>query len=484
MKDDKKDFCFRVVIRFHDSLWLRHQEKREKTRRLMPFDPLTWRHLNKIVRGKKVTNLFTSLNPETIETLICKAVKSDPTYQPLSFFDYYSVGCDSDSEAKEIVERLAEQDVVDLTYIETHSATPPSVHTQSNPLSLYQGYLNPAPAGIDAKYAWEFPGGNGGGNVGFIDIEQGWKFNHEDISVHQLPTTGRSHWQHEDHGAAVLGVIMMQDNQVGGIGITPEANGYVISQWRPDGTFNTADAIMAAIGHLKFGDIMLLEAQSYDVLNTRQIWPIEILDANFQAIRLATALGIVVVEAAGNGMYRQGNNLDLFRDRNGAYSLNRASDSFMDSGAIVVGAASGEVPHVRINASNYGNRVDCFAWGNNVVTAGRLPRWSAASTNCYTAKFGGTSSASAIIAGAAIAMQCIAEAKYGTRLGPIRMRDILSNQLYGTASLNGHKIDKIGVMPDLRKIIDQALNFIPLPKRGPVVKGQNKPIQKKAIAKA
>ena len=109
-----------------------------------------------------------------------------------------------------------------------------------------------------------FRGGDGSGRMKFVDIEQGWIFNHEDIRVNQLPTTGLNHYQHWDHGTAVLGIIMMLDNKVGGIGITPKVEGYVISQWRPNGSFNTADAIMAAVDHLDFGDVLLLEAQSFD----------------------------------------------------------------------------------------------------------------------------------------------------------------------------------------------------------------------------
>jgi hypothetical protein len=60
-----------------------------------------------------------------------------------------------------------------------------------------------------------------------------------------------------------------------------------------------------------------------------------------------------------------------------------------------------------------------------------------------------TSSASAIIAGAAIVVQSIVAASGKRRLSPAQMRDILSNN--GTAS------DRIGVMPDLKKIIDDVL---------------------------
>jgi hypothetical protein len=37
------------------------------------------------------------------------------------------------------------------------------------------------------------------------------------------------------------------------------------------------------------------------------------------------------------------------------------------------------------------------------------------------------------------------------------MRKILSSKKYGTESKHGHLTDKIGVMPDLKKIIDRVL---------------------------
>src|ERR1051326_1268141 len=345
MKNDANDLRFRVITKFHDPLRLPHHGTIEEGHGFLAGDAKIWQQLSKLIPGKVINKLFPSLSSERIIELTRKAMKSDPSYQPPNFLNYYNVSCDTEAEAKEIVEMLGKKDVIELTYVETHSACPPSVNASLNPLSDQQEYLNPAPLGIDARYAWEFCGGNGSGNIRFIDIEQGWILNHEDLKVNQLLCTGLNHYQHEDHGTGVLGVIMMQDNTVGGIGITPKVTGYVISQWRPDGEFNTADAIMAAIDHLDFGDILLLEAQTFDILRTEKIWPIEILDANFQAIRLATALGIIVIEAAGNGMNVTGNNLDLFMDGNAQNIFNRASACFKDSGAIIVAAASSEVPH-------------------------------------------------------------------------------------------------------------------------------------------
>jgi subtilase family protein len=171
-------------------------------------------------------------------------------------------------------------------------------------------------------------------------------------------------------------------------------------------------------------------------------------------------LGIIVVESAGNGdlASRAGNDLDEFKV-NGKKIFNRHSKDFKDSGAIIVGAATSTVPHERIHYSNYGNRIDCYAWGENVATTGGYPRSSGTAINMYTQNFSGTSAAAAIIAGVALSVQSICEANMNLRLSPAQMRILLSNHLYGTPSANGKVIDKIGVMPDLKKIIEQKLNL-------------------------
>ncbi|MGZ8946914.1 MAG: S8 family serine peptidase [Methylococcaceae bacterium] len=73
------------------------------------------------------------------------------------------------------------------------------------------------------------------------------------------------------------------------------------------------------------------------------------------------------------------------------------------SGAIMVGAAGSTVPHQRLSFSNFGSRIDCFEWGQNVDTCG--DGWTGTATNLYTTSFGGNSGASPIIAGAALLLQ-------------------------------------------------------------------------------
>jgi len=75
------------------------------------------------------------------------------------------------------------------------------------------------------------------------------------------------------------------------------------------------------------------------------------------------------------------------------------------------------------------------------------------STNAYTGGFNGTSSASPIVTGAALLVQGLAEANLGFRFSARQLRALLANPATGTASANP-AADRIGVMPNLRAIID------------------------------
>jgi hypothetical protein len=388
-----------------------------------------------------VKRLFTSLPDEKLFKLMNKAKLSDKFYKPIDLFSYYSVESPLDCDPDEIIGLFADIKGIELSYIQgTRINT--SLNMGKQPVISYQNYLYPAPEGIDSCYAWKIKGGKGKGKVRFIDVEQGWNPTHKWLDIQTLPLSGISKDSFGEHGSSVMSVIKTKEGSSFGKGIVPEAKGYIISQWRPDGSLNEPDAILSAISYLNFGDILLLESQSYHPDTQNKLWPVEIQDANFQVIRLATALGIIVIEAAGNGdpYGRAGNNLDLFTS-NGKRVLYPFGNDFRDSGALIVAAASPFSPHQPGMYSNFGERINCYASGE-------------ASADLSTGKLTGTSSASAIIAGAAIAIQSISETNFNTRIGPAEMRSVVGSDIYGTPSAQGKKQDKIGVMPDLKKIIE------------------------------
>jgi hypothetical protein len=327
------------------------------------------------------------------------------------------------------------------------------VNPADDPNQPGQGYQNPAPDGIDAEYAWTFPGGDGAG-VGFVDLEQGWTLNHEDLLSAGIAIISGTSTDYFGHGTSVLGEVAGVDNTLGVVGIAPAAETRVVSQWRPDGNYNTAEAILSAVASMDFGDVLLLEAQTSAPAATGYV-PVEVAQAEFDAIRLATALGVVVVEAGANGSV----DLDAYSDPVLGQILNRSSADFRDSGAIMVGAASSAVPHTRLSFSNYGSRIDCYAWGENISTTG--DGWTGNLTTTYTAGFGGTSGASPIITGAAVLIQGMVEAARGYRFSPRQLRGIFAEPANGTASGNP-ATDRIGSMPDLRTILEgNDLNLTP-----------------------
>jgi Subtilase family len=242
----------------------------------------------------------------------------------------------------------------------------------------------------------------------------------------------------------------------GVIGIAPRSSVRVVSQWFDQSNppfVSTANALAAAVPKMTAGDVLLIESSSIVPDPKFGLLPAEVDPVVFDLIKVATANGITVVEPAGNNV-TGGSNLDAYRDGSGKFIFNRATPDFRDrdSGAIIVGAAGPSVPHQRLPFSNYGSRVDCFAWGWDITTCGGFPRTGSSSPQtAYMTDFAGTSGASAIVAGAAVLLQSWA-AKHGGSLSTMRLREVMSDPAHNTHSSMPSN-DRIGVMPDLRAII-------------------------------
>ena len=338
-----------------------------------------------------------------------------------------------------------------------------------------QGYLGPAPEGIDAHYAWTKPGGKGKG-IGIIDIEGAWRFSHEDLLLNQGGVIGgveTANLGWRNHGTAVVGVIGGDVNNFGVQGICPDANVKAVSIF---GGTGTAGAIRIAADASNPGDIILLEVHRPGPRHNFQprsdqkgYIAIEFFPDDFAAIQYAVSKGVIVVEAAGNG----GENLDdpLYNQKPAGFPANWSNPFNVNnpqSNAVIVGA--GAPPpgthgrnhgsdRSRLSFSNYGARVDCQGWGREVTTTGYGDLQGGSSENeWYTDRFSGTSSASPIVVGALGCTQGILKAAGYPLLNADKARKILKSTGSPQQDTVGRpKTQRIGNRPNLRQIIDRLL---------------------------
>jgi subtilase family protein len=331
-------------------------------------------------------------------------------------------------------------------------------------LEAFQGYLDPAPRGMDIRYAWTQAGGHGE-NVRIADIEFNWNLDHNDLrtavssafvtikGIDPVPEAN------VDHGTAVLGILVATPDGIGVTGIAHRAAIGVINPQPSGAQPRLADAIAQAAARLDRGDVMLIEQSSLagprlDLSTGRGVVPVEYETDIFNAIRAATSRGVIVIEPAGNGF----ENLD-HPAYNETFNRNKR-----DSGAIMVGAGLPEggvygpgPDRVRTEESNYGARLDVQGWGRFVVTCGYGDlRREQGRNNWYTDLFGATSAAAAMVAGAVAVIQSIAKERGLSALSPAQMRTLLVST--GTPQ-SGDLSQRIGPRPDLRAAIAQLSNI-------------------------
>jgi subtilisin family serine protease len=352
-----------------------------------------------------------------------------------------------------------------------------------------QNYLGPAPEGIDAKYAWNLPGGTGAG-IEILDLEWGWRFTHEDLGVCQSGVVAGDRSDDvdlENHGTAVIGILSGDHNQYGINGICPDAlvGGVSLISMSP------VTAIWVAANHLRPGDIMLLEMHFpgpnsiVDGVpfreNKEQLGyiPIEWWEDGLNVIRYAVSRGIIVVSAAGNGRENLDSaSYDTFRGFTNSW-MNPFNSDNPNSGAIMVGA--GNPPngtHGRIHTlhkiygehedyedrarcefSNYGERIDAQGWGWEVTTTGYGDTSQGTDRDkWYTDGFCGTSSAAPIVAGALACVQGILLNEEGMNLlSPAAARMVLRDT--GSPQVDADRRpagQRIGNRPNLRELINLA----------------------------
>lgn len=261
--------------------------------------------------------------------------------------------------------------------------------------SMKQGYIvDESGGGIDLAAFRSVLGGRGE-KCRVVVIETGWHGAHADLPRIPAPppSVGNSLCEHRDHTVNVLGVMAAQRNGHGIDGIADLASFEVmsygaISQAKSIYRLNIFNTIAEAI--LRFdeqGGVMVVAFDAFKVqgdFNTSHLG-LEAWWAARALFILADLAGIIPVIAAGNGHEAR------IEDH-----LEPGGRAFYPSPAIVVGGGR-SFENSPCGTSNRGGRVDLHCWGENVTTL--------KGQDSYTGNFGGTSAATAIVAGVVAAVR-------------------------------------------------------------------------------
>jgi hypothetical protein len=386
---------------------------------------------------------------------LCQLAETNTrTEQPdLNLFYFIHLKKVTPEEAQTILKEVQQSKIVETAYFQPIPFDAVDIPpTTTIDVTNSQGYFMPAPLGVDVNFARLFSGGRGDG-VRIGDIEQGWNTEHEDLP--SLAFGFGTNWGGE-HGTAVLGELVAQENGFGATGIAPNASAGWSSTTNLDPFeggiffFSVAGALLAADGALRSGDIALIEQHFANLAagpcpnmcNCGQFGFVAVETVPFEhgAITVTTGAGIVVVEAAGNGQTLV------------------TPASTIDSGAIIVGASDSAGLGIPECFTNFGPRVNVRSWGDSVGSIGfgddsTLKANGNDNRQWYTRVFSGTSSASPIVTGVAALVQGTRAAVGLPKLTSTQMRSLLIStgvpQSAGVA---------IGPQPDLRAIIT---SFIP-----------------------
>ena len=353
----------------------------------------------------------------------------------------------------------------------TEVAPPPGATPDFTPLQA--DYRGPDPG---ADFAFAHGQGLTGAGMRLSEIYLTYDREHEEFFNNQLdhdlqdPPEGfidtpdpnfNAFWElWVNHGTATLGQNLAPDNGFGVTGMTYEADGYIYQTgersgtsfiWRFEEAYCNALADSSVEGN---GQVVYWEHQSPTRGSAISGGPVE-LDALLHSLtRTGTDSGVVVLMPAGNCS----RNLDS--------SDFSAWQAWGDSGSMIVGAGSANAQHERLlygfaqfcgrnQGSSYGQRVGPQGWGEAVASSGfgDLAEVDGDVHRRYTDTFAGTSSATPMVAGAALLTQ-----QHAISLGltPLDSREMRSFLQQTGIPQGGTTPGNIGEFINVRSAIEQV----------------------------
>ncbi|TKH88399.1 peptidase S8, partial [Bacillus cereus] len=166
-----KQVTKQLILKFKNEANLPYQDGIEKFIKEEKQDPGLIGILNEYP-NVTINRLFSSLNPKEIKNLGREI--NDSEHISSNLLNYYIVENQGDIDVQALLAKFEKSSLIETAYLQEEE-TPPeerlpnlSVNPYDEPRLTRQGYLEPAPLGINAPYAWSINGGDGKGTT-FVD---------------------------------------------------------------------------------------------------------------------------------------------------------------------------------------------------------------------------------------------------------------------------------------------------------------------------
>lgn len=328
------------------------------------------------------------------------------------------------------------------------------------------------------------PGWRGQG-VAMVDIENSLvSFTHEKVNVYELPggeqsasALGSAHALAAQ--SAAFGTAFSGNDEAnpryGTRGFAPNVGrGFSPSSDTCWGFFtcpDIAEAALRATQQTSIGDVTWLEVspQSSSIVGARWNWaPAETEDDTYDVIRTSAAIGMVIIEPSGND----------------GLSIDSIVNDEPNSGALITGANVPVAPLGRANFSNFGSRLLLNAWGSAVFHAhspvfgpdysgfggplATLPSGTNVTGQQYWNGFNGTSSASALVAGAVAQYSAVFRQAFGHPMG--RPGFDRAQMIARVAAQRGTAVASIGFQPEVVRTVADSILVTRLPACGTTIR--------------
>src|SRR5215212_10868173 len=139
----------RVIVKFRDWVEVPYEDGAER-QLVDKYNAGFWRRLEEQFGKLALHRLYTTVSPEQLRKMVDEATERDERYKAPNFLTWFTVDTPDKIRSEELARLLLSWELVEKAYPDA-PPTDPLVSPNDDPRFPNQGYLDPAPAGIDAE---------------------------------------------------------------------------------------------------------------------------------------------------------------------------------------------------------------------------------------------------------------------------------------------------------------------------------------------